>query len=83
MRKLVLLFIIFISSLSANASHLIGAEIGYKHVSGNEYEINVNIYGDCDVSGTQNIYNTFFKLTFACKATSLFFPSRAYQQHIS
>jgi gliding motility-associated-like protein len=40
------LFFIFSNQL-ARASHVIGGEIGYKHISGNTYEIYLSIYGDC------------------------------------
>jgi gliding motility-associated-like protein len=37
-------------ALSSQASHIIGAEIRYEHVTGMEYEVFVNLYGDCDGS---------------------------------
>ena len=48
MRKVALLIIILLAGFAAQASHIIGAEIRYEHVSGMEYEVFVNLYGDCD-----------------------------------
>lgn len=50
MRKLILFIAIVCTSVSANASHVLGAEIGYKHIAGLQYEIYVNVYGDCSGS---------------------------------
>lgn len=49
--KKIILFVFFLSAtFSVNASHILGAEIGYRHISGLQYEVLVNIYGDCSGS---------------------------------
>jgi len=59
MKKLLLvLLIIFSGVMSVKASHLMGAEITYKHVSGDDYEVTLIIYRDCsgiDVGNTANV----------------------------
>ena len=56
MRKLLLVLFILIPSI-LNATHLIGGEITYTCLGGNQYEIKVVIYRDC---GPTNSNNTGF-----------------------
>ena len=56
MRKIITRFIYFNSSI-LNATHLIGGEITYTCLGGNQYEIKVVIYRDC---GPTNSNNTGF-----------------------
>jgi gliding motility-associated-like protein len=46
----------------ANANHLFGGELYYKHVSGNTYTITLVMYGDC---GTNNpsVFNSLYTAT--------------------
>lgn len=45
--ELLLIFIILITPHAANAGHVVGAEISYKWISGNTYEITLTLYRDC------------------------------------
>jgi hypothetical protein len=50
--------IAFLFITDINASHLMGAEISYKHIANNEYEVTLIVYRDCsgiDVGATQNV----------------------------
>jgi len=42
-----LLLIFFINSSSLKASHILGAEITYRHLGGLKYELNVKVFRDC------------------------------------
>lgn len=57
-RKLFLAFILFLSSLQSVASHILGGEIGYTYLSGNDYEIYLIIYGDCSGSSFPNLFSS-------------------------
>lgn len=55
---LLLIAIIFIGYGNSFASHLMGAEITYVHVGGNDYEVTLIVYGDCSgiaVGTTQTV----------------------------
>ncbi|HEX8515290.1 MAG TPA: T9SS type A sorting domain-containing protein [Bacteroidia bacterium] len=58
-KKITACFLFFLScALTARASHIAGAEIGYRHISGNTYEVSLNLYVDClgfDPGATQTI----------------------------
>jgi len=58
MRKFAFLFVavLYLSSLRANASHIFGGELYYRHLSGFTYEINVALYGDCNGLSFPNLY---------------------------
>ena len=48
MKKLLLVLLIALSgTLDLKASHLMGAEITYKHIAVDDYEVTLIIYGDC------------------------------------
>lgn len=57
-RKIFLALIIFLSSLQTSASHILGGEIGYTHLIGNDYEIYLIIYGDCSGSSYPNLFSS-------------------------
>ena len=42
--------VFLISSFTARASHIVGADLSYQHVSGLTYKITVVLYGDCGPS---------------------------------
>lgn len=46
-RFLLIIAIIFSGITSSYATHLMGAEITYTHVSGNDYEVTLIVYRDC------------------------------------
>src|SRR5688572_26234988 len=46
-KLIVLSFIILFTSRKATASHLFGADFYYTHVSGNTYNVILDVYGDC------------------------------------
>jgi gliding motility-associated-like protein len=50
LRSVLLAGIISLTSISSYASHVIGAELRYKWVSGLTYEITLALYGDCGTS---------------------------------
>ena len=53
MKKVILLFISIFTLVSfSQASHLMGGEITYTHISGNNYEVTLIIYNDCSGSTT-------------------------------
>lgn len=47
MKKLLFIFFILISSISLNATHIIGGELYYDCLGGNTYRITVKVYRDC------------------------------------
>ncbi|MDG1477374.1 MAG: gliding motility-associated C-terminal domain-containing protein [Vicingaceae bacterium] len=59
MKKFLLFITILFSGITSSyASHLMGAEITYTHVSGDDYEVTLIIYRDCSgitVSTNQNV----------------------------
>ena len=46
-KALLLISIIFLGFTSSYATHLMGAEITYTHVGGNDYEVTLIVYRDC------------------------------------
>lgn len=50
LRCLLLTGAIVLMGIGARASHIVGADLYYKWISGNTYEITVNLYGDCGPS---------------------------------
>ncbi len=51
LRATLLAIAIMTGALSAIASHIVGMDLYYTHVSGNTYRINLVAYGDCGSSG--------------------------------
>ena len=48
MKKLVVLYLfVFAVVLSVKATHIVGGEISYEHISGNQYRITLKVYRDC------------------------------------
>ena len=41
-----------------NATHILGGEVGYRHISGLQYEVLVNIYGDCSGNAFPSLANS-------------------------
>ncbi|MBP6455386.1 MAG: T9SS type A sorting domain-containing protein [Chitinophagaceae bacterium] len=59
MKKLVIIFILFLFSFNANATHIAGGEIWYEYISGNTYNVHLRLYRDCGGPGqTANLGNT-------------------------
>ena len=53
MKKLLLFITILLFGITSSyASHLMGGEITYKHISGNDYEVTLIVYNDCGGSTT-------------------------------
>ncbi len=44
--RLILFILLIFSSLSASATHIVGGELGLKHISGNAYDLNMTLYFD-------------------------------------
>lgn len=53
MRKLAILLFVLVSSLNANAAHLVGGEITYECLGNDRYRIRLRIYRDCNSQGAQ------------------------------
>ncbi len=47
MRNLLLCFALLLLSIGAKANHLVGADLYYTWVTGNQYKVTVILYGDC------------------------------------
>ncbi|MDG1477375.1 MAG: hypothetical protein P8Q14_09530, partial [Vicingaceae bacterium] len=61
-RLLLLISVIFLGFTNSYATHLMGAEITYTHVSGNDYEVTLIIYRDCSGAGlSTNSANVTFE----------------------
>lgn len=45
----VLFFLLFLTGREAFATHIVGGELNYKHLGGNNYEIRLTVYRDCYV----------------------------------
>jgi len=50
-KKLILLFGLFTSPFIVQAGHILGGKINYTHLSGDNYEFEMNIYRDCNSNG--------------------------------
>lgn len=48
-----------LTGMRANATHIFGGELLYKHISGNTYVLELTLYGDCSAS----IFNTLYTAT--------------------
>lgn len=51
----ILIWLFLFYGLSADASHVLGGEIFYKHIKDNQYKVTLNIYRDCNgckINGT-------------------------------
>ncbi len=48
--NVVFLCLCLLGALQSRASHIIGGEVRYEHISGNTYRVLLNLYGDCDLS---------------------------------
>lgn len=55
-QTLIITALLFFSS-NANATHIFGGDLLYRHVSGNIYEITLTIYGDCSGQAFPNLKN--------------------------
>ena len=51
--KLLIFISFFIYGLSANASHIVGGEMFYDCLGGNQYRVTVKLYRDCNSTGAQ------------------------------
>ncbi len=49
-----LLFLAVFCGMKANSTHLVGGEISYEHLGGQDYIITLNIYRDCGPNNTNN-----------------------------
>jgi gliding motility-associated-like protein len=54
-RAILVFCIVLFSSVTAEASHMFGADLFYTHVSGNTYNITMVIYADCSGSAFPNL----------------------------
>ena len=64
MKRLVLILTIILTCVTSSfATHLISAEITYTHVTGNDYEVTLAIYGDCSGIAFPASQNTTFMST--------------------
>ena len=48
-RLIALLFILFHLSSDVHATHIIGGDLSYKHISGDQYEITLTLRRDCNL----------------------------------
>jgi gliding motility-associated-like protein len=55
LKRSIFLFILTITAISVKASHLFGADFYYAHVSGNTYNLVLDVYGDCSGSSFPNL----------------------------
>lgn len=62
-KRLFLLFVwvALLLGTGAKASHIIGGEVRYEHVSGNTYQLRLSLYGDCNPD-PNSVYNTLFSI---------------------
>lgn len=59
LQKSIFYLFIFIGVIpNLKASHIFGGEIGYTHISGNTYEINLTLYGDCSGASYPNLFSS-------------------------
>ncbi len=61
LRSLILSGILLLTSVSSYASHIVGAELTYRWVSGMDYQVTVVLYGDC--SSTAGVFPTLTLVT--------------------
>jgi len=57
MKKIYLFSLIFLLSLSAFATHIVGGDITVKHITGNNFEVKLRFYRDCG-AGNADFDNT-------------------------
>ena len=58
-RFLIVLFACFLSAGKVGATHIVGMDLKYQHVSGNTYQITCIVYGDCGSAST-SVFNTLY-----------------------
>ncbi|MBI2279081.1 MAG: gliding motility-associated C-terminal domain-containing protein [Bacteroidetes bacterium] len=67
MRKLLLsIVILFAFASNSFASHLMGADITYSYIGGNDYLVMLTVYGDCDGLVTPSETSDDINLTSSC-----------------
>ncbi len=47
MPRLIIAFLLLLNSFSVSATHIVGGEMNYRHLGGNNYEIRLTVYRDC------------------------------------
>lgn len=52
LQRSVLVLILLLASLAMQATHIVGGEIFYRHLGGNNYEITLKVYRDCGPTNT-------------------------------
>lgn len=63
LRSLALSLLLILGSISSFATHVVGGDIYYTHVSGLTYKITVVLYGDC--GSTSGVFPSLYTLTSA------------------
>ena len=58
MRRFSIFIIFILAGFTAKSSHILGGEIGYKHISGLTYQIEVKLYGDCQGNSFPSLFDT-------------------------
>jgi gliding motility-associated-like protein len=58
MKYLLTAAILFCFCIPSRASHIVGVDLYYTWVSGNDYRITCNLYGDCGSAATTSSFNT-------------------------
>lgn len=67
--RLLLLFILTSIGVNSYSSHLAGGNITYEHVSGNLFQVNLNLYRDC--SGIDMTSSVIMDITSSCGTSTL------------
>lgn len=65
LQRLILFFLLLLNSFLSSATHIVGGEMNYRHLGGNNYEIRLTLYRDCfngvppfDDPASVGIYNS-------------------------
>jgi len=66
LRNLLCAFLLSCSFFNANASHIVGGDLYYTHVSGNTYTITVALYGDCGAASAAAFSTLQFATPSVC-----------------
>jgi hypothetical protein len=72
LRILFLIVLVLGSAIESRATHITGADITYRYISGNTYEFRLQVFADCDVAATPPTFYTIAYSANSCGVTGEF-----------
>jgi gliding motility-associated-like protein len=77
------IWVCLFSISSAKAEHITGADISYRHISGNTYEFTLQVFADCDVVASPPSFYSISYVSAICGVSSSFDVNQVSETDIS